>query len=373
MKVFSKLEERILDSIETFYYLKKFNKSLFLLVLHDFEELEKLMLDLKVLSISGIKVVLLVASDPDLEIKIKYAADIGYPFTLRPCNNQDLHAGKLSKTINEITESGKLPILALETTTLSDTNLESFALDSAKMLEASKVYYLGYETAFENMAKITRHFSLGNINEIIESSTIPGSLNLILKKISAEKLLEFCDVAFLPAKQGSLYEEIFTHQGSGILFSSSYLNEIRQAKVEEVAPIALMMRPHFHSQDILFLDEEEILKDISSYLVYTVNSEVVACVKYTDYGEMVELGKLCTLPRFKGGGRAKKLVEKILDRARCEHKKAVFSATINEIACTFFLSLGFKETKYNDLPKAWLANYNQERGSRVFIYSIDSH
>ena len=174
------------------------------------------------------------------------------------------------------------------------------------------------------------------------------------------------DIILLEAKVGTLFQEIFSHRGAGTLFSREYSNVFRQAKPSDTSDIALLMKPYIRNGAILSVTEDKIIESLNDYYVYTVNGQIVATAKLTDYGESSEIGKICTLPRYQRKGRARAISEKIIELAKSRGKKWVFSLSTQEKMFVFFRQLGFLEVPREELPDEWKKGYDFSRPSRSF-------
>jgi N-acetylglutamate synthase-like GNAT family acetyltransferase len=174
------------------------------------------------------------------------------------------------------------------------------------------------------------------------------------------------DLILLEAKPGTLFREVFTHRGAGTLLSKEFQDSFRVARLADVRDISILMAPYIESDVILPVSEDDLAGEIKNYYVNTVNNEVVATAKLTEYGESCEIAKICTLPRYRGKGRAKKLVLELIACARALSKKRVFALSIEPKMATFFKALNFEEVRRRKLPAAWKKHYDFRRPSRAF-------
>ena len=69
---------------------------------------------------------------------------------------------------------------------------------------------------------------------------------------------DVAEVAFLVGKPGVLCQEVFTHEGAGILFSKIVHSEIRQAELRDISDISFQIRPQIESGRILPVEENTI-------------------------------------------------------------------------------------------------------------------
>lgn len=168
----------------------------------------------------------------------------------------------------------------------------------------------------------------------------------------------------------AIYEEVFTHAGSGTLFTREYPNILRRARESDVRDIFALMQPYFVEGSLKRVSEEELLEILPSFMVYSVNEQIVAAAALIEYGDSCELGKLCTLPRYQARGRARALVRELLKEAKKRGKRSVFALAVQPYAAEFFERLGFIATERESLPASWQAGYDFSRPSSAFEYSL---
>ena len=167
-----------------------------------------------------------------------------------------------------------------------------------------------------------------------------------------------------------MYEEVFTHAGSGTLFTSEFPNELRPARRSDVRDIMAIMGPQIADRTLTPLSEEGLLSLIPHFTVYCLNEQIVAAAALIEFGDSYELSKLCTLPRYQAKGRAKALVESLIERARREGKRAVFALTVQDYVGAFFERIGFACVSRESLPATWQQGYDFSRNSKAYQYLL---
>jgi N-acetylglutamate synthase-like GNAT family acetyltransferase len=111
-----------------------------------------------------------------------------------------------------------------------------------------------------------------------------------------------------------------------------------------------------------------LLEDYKNYYIYCVNKLPVATARARNYNNWTEIGKISTLPRYQGRGRAGQLILQMLTELETQGAEAAFSLSISEEMHKFFYSLGFKSIERNQLPELWQKNYNPARNSKAYVY-----
>jgi amino-acid N-acetyltransferase len=178
------------------------------------------------------------------------------------------------------------------------------------------------------------------------------------------------DIVIVQARRGAIYEEVFTHAGSGTLLSQEYKNVLRQADEGDVRDIMAIMQPYIADRALKSMAEDELLAMIGSFMVFAVNDQIIAAAALIDYGNAAEVGKLCTLPRFQARGRARELVKALLKRAQERGKEYVFALTVNPQVGEFFEKLGFTKVERESLPEGWKSGYDFTRPSTAYRYNL---
>ncbi len=368
------LDEQILDAIELFHYSYKFRESVFAIVVHSSDALRLVLPDLKVLQSSRIGTCILARSDPRLERQLKRWNLRGYDFDYRKISLKDPAQDTLPlDIINKEMDQGSIPVLAfedLEKVGFAPCRFYDSALMAASRIRARKVFFPGPYTGLEVDGEFLSHPSYSEVQSILDKNQKLNMDPLFLRYLTDKQKELGMDLIVLSAQSGSLFQEIFSHRGSGTLFSSEYRSVFRQALPADVSDIALVMKPYIKAGAILPVTESQIFDTLKDYYVYTVNGQVVASAKLTDYGASCEIGKICTLPRYQRKGRARAITERVIELARSKKKTSVFSLSTQERMFVFFRQLGFTEVPREELPEDWKKGYDFARPSRAFRLAL---
>jgi N-acetylglutamate synthase-like GNAT family acetyltransferase len=361
------ISELMLTAIELFHYSYKFKGKTIFLSFSNPDLIPELMGDMRVLLSSHINAVIFMPSSSAISSFINKSNLKGYRFCQRLSTSNEIAADFYF--CRTAWEAYQIPIL-IDNSNYECSNFIKRSTSLAQALGAFKFILIEEKDGLFINKQFISHTSpnelLNNLNQNIES----GFSTLILKELCNFQQNSHIDVGIVRAKSGLLFQELFTHRGSGTLISSSYSNLIRPARVEDIANIQFLLSPYIRSGAILPVSDEKLLDEIKDFLVYTVNSEIVAAAKLNDFENFSELAKFCTLPRYQRKGRAKQLALAILEEAKKKGKKAVFSLSLEPAMWNFLINLGFVECSYTDLPSEWLNQYDQSRGSKAFLLEI---
>jgi amino-acid N-acetyltransferase len=167
---------------------------------------------------------------------------------------------------------------------------------------------------------------------------------------------------------GALLTELFTRDGLGTLVYSGYYEQLRKARIEDVAGILDLIRP-LEEAGILVRRSRELLEtEINNFHVMEKDGSIVACAALYPYGDMGELSCVATHPEYRNGGRAAALLQQMEIQARKQGIKQLFLLTTQ--TAHWFIEQGFAQGKLEDLPIAKQALYNYQRKSKIFLKNL---
>ncbi|MCB0336537.1 MAG: GNAT family N-acetyltransferase [Bdellovibrionales bacterium] len=356
------IEDLMLTASELFHYAHKFKEALFLIAIDREASLHDIMLDLKVLLASRVPCALLYASQADVQPVVERWNTHGFTFEHVAFEDRgDVSRAQLSDIINR----GSIPLLECR---CQQEAFDKKCVEMASELGANKLVMF---IADQGLKFDDVYYSYPTVKDVQNFLTQGARCNvepeLLARLIQAQVVYGF-DTVFLEAKSGSLFQEIFTYRGSGTLITDSYPNVLRAAEPTDVADILFLLKPAMARLSVVPLNEEQLIDSIQQFYVFTVDGKIVACARLKDYDDFSELGKICTLPRYQGKGRAKQLTIKLLDEAKKGGKSAVFALSIEPYMWGFFTELGFLECDKSELPASWREQYDSTRPSKAFCY-----
>ena len=367
------IEVRMLSALEIFHYSYRFQNKLFILALSEEVELEEIVTDLRILHNAHIKTLVICANDQKLSETLQTWNVRGCPFEFVDNVFSDCLSQNQFQTVETMLTSDTIPVLSIDKSKKTDSFqllLDRFTMDLASRLTVEKVFFLSDTDGLIVDEGFISHTTPDESTQYISTSQTINIGQVRLKYLIDQNRLYGVDVILLEGKSGSLFQEIFTHRGRGSLITSDYPNIIRKGKTSDVMDISLLMKPYVQTGAILPVDENQLAREIENYSVYTVNNSIVAAAKFTDYGNVAELAKFCTLPRYQGKGRAKELAEKLIENAKEMQKEYLFALSIEPRMFNFFKNLGFEESDRESLPKKWKQNYDLSRPSKAFCYQM---
>ncbi|NLF25849.1 MAG: GNAT family N-acetyltransferase [Deltaproteobacteria bacterium] len=362
------IHDQMLDAIEFFHYSQRFKNKLFTFLLGRAEYLREVLMDLRVLQSSHINALLCCRESRGLKQVLKEWLPRGYLFEHISFQSSDWESA-----VRASLQAERMPVLVFhgnEDKVFPPSRFHSEALNAAHALSSYKVFFLSKRRGLVVDNRFKSHPSPAEISEYLDSphqiNIGPEALSFFHKQLAASSV----DLVLTEARHGALFQEIFTHSGSGTLFSIHHQDACRAAVLSDVRDISLLMTPYIQSGAVLPVSEDQIASEIENYHLAVVNGQIVATAKLSTYGESAEIAKLCTLPRYRGRGRARELVQQIAESARRTGKKSLFALTIDPKVAFLFKGLGFVESDRRDLPEAWQKNYDFSRPSRAFVLKL---
>ncbi len=361
------IETQMLDALELFHYSYRFRQHQFVLVLDDGARLEQLMLDIRVLYSSHIKIVILYRADQSIGDCLDRWGQRGFCFQHLASQTPE----QALEVLHQKRVWENVAVIGLDLSAEQEAEpLTRQSLQIAEALGADKVFFLGAQKGLSRGGRFLSHPRPEELEDYLNRDEPLNMESVRLRTMIAEARRSGIEIIILEAKSGTLYEEIFTHRGSGTLLTDDYPNVIRQGRDGDLTDLLMLIRHDMQQGSILPISEESIAANIENYFVYTVNAAIVASATLVDYGECAELAKFCTLPRYQGKGRARQLAVQMIEKAAELKKDYVFALSVSPKMWDFFLGLGFEEVSRQGLSQVWQAQYDFSRPSKAFKKSV---
>ncbi len=360
----------MLSTLELLHYCQRFGDKLFAFCFERAQDCAELLLDLRVLHAARIRQVLFCAADPELVKQLKLWNRSGYRFLVLKAGPEDLKTAAFIGRLQTELSAGRLPMVTLDRFPPGDLEVLSGVMHCAVALGARKVFLPGEHQGLELDGKFRSYPTVAELEEALAAGKPTNLSRERLEFIVEQEKLHLVDIVLTAARRGAIYEEVFTHGGSGTLFTREYPNILRQANETDVRDIRALMQPYVDEGSLKPVSEEELLELAPSFMVYSVNDQIVAAAALLHHEDTYELGKLCTLPRYQARGRARDLIRAIQEKARRDGKRGVFALTVQEYVGVFFERLGFVPIEREALPESWQKEYDFSRPSRAYWYAI---
>ncbi len=367
------IDNQMLSSLEFLHYCRRFQDTVFSFVASSSEDCRAVLMDLRVLSAARIRQLVFCPADTALAETLDSWNRSGDRFVVIHTSANELGSASLLQRIRANLVAGNVPFVAISNIP-SDPDarhiLDEKIVSCAATLGSKKVFFLGSELGLIVGGKFRSYPSPDEVSDCLAHGV---EMNIPAPRVRFfldQQRTHDIDIVIVQARRGAIFEEVFTHAGSGTLLSREYKNVLRQADEGDVRDIMAIMQPYIAERALKSMTEDELLAMINSFMVFAVNDQIIAAAALIDYGNAAEVGKLCTLPRFQARGRARELIKALILRARELGKDYVFALTVNPQVGEFFEKLGFVKVERESLPEGWKKGYDFSRPSTAYRYSM---
>lgn len=373
-------------ALELAHYAARFRGQTFVVGISAEIPFQNLLLDLQVLAGYHIRVVL-VLPDParQLEGLIARSNKRGTGFHLLPlpkdAKDQEQPAAitELRPDIESLLAGGMVPVIAFQTAEQAPDEAPHgvqstfvLAARTAQMLGAGKLFLAGAELADLISTAPRAHVlsqEIGALRDRLPSG-LARRFGALLDFIAERLERGIPDIILIDDLPGQLFQEVFTHEGAGMLFDKVEREIVRQARVEDVTQIGLLLRAEIEEGRILPVDEDAIEGDIQLYWVYEIDGLIVGSARLKPFGGWAELAQFTTLPRYRGKGHARTLGSRLEQEAAAMGMHNLFALSTNDGMWRFLEHQGFSPVERTALPREWRADYDMSRPSRAFLKEL---
>lgn len=167
-------------------------------------------------------------------------------------------------------------------------------------------------------------------------------------------------------KDGGLLLEFFTHAGVGTVVSRDPLFRLREATVEDVADLVVLITPMEQDGTLMRRGRELLEQEIERFTLIEHDGVLVGCAALYPYSDerTAELACLAVTLDYRRAGLGDQLLKHIELRARRQQLERLFVLTTR--TAHWFLERGFSEIGPENLPRQRREMYNYSRRSKVF-------
>lgn len=182
-------------------------------------------------------------------------------------------------------------------------------------------------------------------------------------------------VHFVPWQtEGALLKELFTHDGVGSVITRESLENMREAKSDDIAALIAIIEP-LEAAGVLVPRPRELLeREIEHFSIMLHDNIVVGCAalyvqeQTEDEPKMAELACLAVRADQREWGYGESLLRRIESRARAQKIDVLFVLTTQTEH--WFMERGFALGKVSDLPQCKRRIYNLQRKSKVLFKKL---
>lgn len=166
---------------------------------------------------------------------------------------------------------------------------------------------------------------------------------------------------------GALLRELFTRDGVGTLITDAPFEELRPARIDDVAGILELLQPLEEAGVLVRRSRERLETEIDRFYLMERDGMAIATAALYAYPAegMAELACFAVHPEYRSRGRGALLLERMEVMARQRGLSRLFVLTTQ--TAHWFRERGFEPAPLADLPMTKQALYNYQRKSKVFI------
>lgn len=301
-----------------------------------------------------------------------------------------MHTGEVRKVdtaaIRSRLEQGELALLSplgySPTGEIFNLTLEDVAAEAAIALKAEKLIFLMDTAGIETEGPASAGTFLLRELTVANGKMLLQELSNKTAKLSddAQLYLPFAVKAceggvsrvHLISRHvdGAVLQELFTHSGIGSMISEGPLQNLRDARIEDVGGILQLIEPLEIDGTLVRRNRELLEMEIGRFIVVEHDRMIVGCAALYPFPDdkAGELACLTVHADYRSTGCGDTLLKNIEVRALSQGCKRLFVLTTR--ASHWFIERGFLETEVRELPKAKQGLYNYQRRSKVFVKDI---
>ena len=170
-------------------------------------------------------------------------------------------------------------------------------------------------------------------------------------------------------QDGALLRELFTHDGVGTVITQESLENIREARPDDIAALIALIEPMEEEGILVHRPRELLEREIEHFSIMLHDGIIVGCAAlYSHSDEEAELACLAVSPEHREWGYGEQLMTRIIKRAKRMKIKRLFVLTTRTEH--WFVERGFKLGTVDDLPAAKRDMYNYQRRSKVLFKTL---
>ena len=170
-------------------------------------------------------------------------------------------------------------------------------------------------------------------------------------------------------QDGALLRELFTHDGVGSVVTRESLENIREAKPDDIAALIALIEPMEEEGILVHRPRELLEREIEHFSIMLHDGIIVGCAAlYPHSEEEAELACLAVSAEHREWGYGEQLMIRIEQRARKAGIKRLCVLTTRTEH--WFVERGFKVGTVDDLPANKRDMYNYQRRSKVLFKTL---
>jgi amino-acid N-acetyltransferase len=298
-----------------------------------------------------------------------------------------MHTGEVRKVdtsaIRSRLEQGELALLSplgySPTGEIFNLTLENVAAEAAIALKAEKLIFLMDTQGIEKSAADSEQALLLRELTVTEGKRLLKEFGRKTVKLAedAQLYLPFalhaCEGGVSRIHlisrhvDGAILQELFTHSGIGTMISEDPLQNLRDARIEDVGAILQLIEPLEADGTLVRRSRELLEMEIDRFVVIEHDRMTIGCAALYPFPDDMagELACLTVHPDYRSAGCGDALLKAIEMKARSQGSKKLFVLTTR--TAHWFVERGFLSADVSQLPKVKQGLYNYQRRSKVFM------
>jgi amino-acid N-acetyltransferase len=298
-----------------------------------------------------------------------------------------MHTGEVRKVdtsaIRSRLEQGELALLSplgySPTGEIFNLTLENVAAEAAIALKAEKLIFLMDTDGIEKSVVDSEQASLLRELTVAEGRSLLKEFDRKTVKLAEDAQL-YLPFALHACERGvsrihlisrhvdgGILQELFTHTGIGTMISEGSLQNLRDARIEDVGAILQLIEPLEADGTLVRRSRELLEMEIDRFVVIEHDRMTVGCAALYPFPDDMagELACLTVHPDYRSAGCGDALLKAIEAKAKSQGSKKLFVLTTR--TAHWFVERGFLSADVSQLPKVKQGLYNYQRRSKVFV------
>ena len=290
------------------------------------------------------------------------------------------YAGKVRKVdsegINAQLGLGNIVLLNCEgpspTGEIFNLQMEEAAEAVATAIRADKLVYLTDSRGVTDQAgELLDAMTADEVDEMLKGSDwlstdirryLPCAMRASRVGVGRVHLISF-------EQDGALLRELFTHDGVGTVVTRESLENIREAKADDIAALIALIEPMEQEGILVHRPRELLEREVEHFSLMLHDGIIVGCAAlYLHSEEEAELACLAVSQEHREWGYGDQLMKRIERRARKIGVKRLCVLTTRTEH--WFVERGFKLGTVDDLPAKKRDMYNYQRRSKVLFKTL---
>lgn len=167
-------------------------------------------------------------------------------------------------------------------------------------------------------------------------------------------------------QEGALLQELFTHDGVGTVITRESLENIREARPDDIGALIALIAPMEEEGILVHRPRELLEREIDRFSIMEHDKIIVGCAAFYRYSdEVAELACLAVNPDHREWGYGEQLLRRVEKRAKKAGVKRLFVLTTRTEH--WFVERGFRLAAVDELPDEKRQMYNYKRRSKVLF------